>query len=311
MKVDNDLWVEKWRPQELQSYIGNDNLKETIESFIESGNIPHLLFFGGAGGGKTTLAKLITKSIDCDELIINASDENNVETIRTKVKGFASTKGFRNGKVVILDEFDYMSNSAQAILRNMMEKFSENCRFVLTCNYIDRVIEPIQSRCQTFEIEPPNKKDVIKHLSHILKEEKVKFETKDVETIVDSSFPDLRKIINIHQQNSTNGTLKLHSNSVIDNDIKSKILDILKSNDDDKSILIRKLINDRKINDFTELYKFLYDEVDEYGGSITSKIILILSDTHYKDAMVIEKEIIFMSCIIKIVQSLNELKNSK
>ena len=164
-EVNNSLWVEKYRPQKLDEYVGNEHLKTKVADYLQSGDVPHLLFFGKAGTGKTTLAKLIVNTIDCDHIIINASDENNVDTVRTKVKGFASTIGFRNSKIVILDEFDYMTPNAQAILRNLMETFSKHCRFILTCNYVEKVIDPIQSRCQTFQIVPPTKK-MLQYKSH-------------------------------------------------------------------------------------------------------------------------------------------------
>ena len=159
-EVNNSLWVEKYRPKRLSEYVGNEHLKEKVQGYLDSSDVPHLLFFGKAGTGKTTLAKLIVNSINCDHIIINASDENNVDTFRNKVKGFASTVGFKDLKVIILDEFDYMTPNAQAILRNLMETFSKHCRFILTCNYVEKVIDPIQSRCQTFQIVPPTKKDV-------------------------------------------------------------------------------------------------------------------------------------------------------
>ena len=146
-KVDNSLWVEKYRPSKFIDYVGNEHLKSKVEGYLETGDVPHLLLYGKAGTGKTTLAKLIVNSLDCDYMIINASDENNVETVRTKVKNFASSMGFKKYKIIILDEFDYMSQNAQAILRNLMETFSQHCRFILTCNYVEKVIEPIQSRC--------------------------------------------------------------------------------------------------------------------------------------------------------------------
>ena len=179
-EVNNSLWVEKYRPQKLEEYVGNDHLKQKVSDYLQSGDIPHLLFFGKAGTGKTTLAKLIVNSIDCDHIIINASDENNVDTVRNKVKGFASTVGFKDLKVIILDEFDYMTPNAQAILRNLMETFSKHCRFILTCNYVEKVISPIRSRTQEFQIVPPTRKDVAVQISQILGKEQVKFEPKDL-----------------------------------------------------------------------------------------------------------------------------------
>jgi len=302
-EVNNSLWVEKYRPRKLTEYVGNEHLKQKVSDYLQSGDVPHLLFFGKAGTGKTTLAKLIVNSINCDYIIINASDENNVDTVRNKVKGFASTIGFKDMKVIILDEFDYMTPNAQAILRNLMETFSKHCRFILTCNYVEKVIDPIQSRCQTFQIVPPSKKEVAVQISQILGKEQVGFKPTDLVPIIDSSYPDIRKIINTCQLNSTKGELKLDTTSVIDSDIKSKVVEILKGSDSkpNKWKNIRQAVADARIQDFTELYTFLYEKVDEYGGSNTSNIILILSESQHKDSLVVDKEITFMSCIIQIV----------
>jgi replication factor C small subunit len=302
-EVNNSLWVEKYRPRKLTEYVGNEHLKQKVSDYLQSGDVPHLLFFGKAGTGKTTLAKLIVNSINCDHIIINASDENNVDTVRNKVKGFASTVGFKDMKVIILDEFDYMTPNAQAILRNLMETFSKHCRFILTCNYVEKVIDPIQSRCQTFQIVPPTKKDVAVQISQILGKEGIGFQPADLVPIIDSSYPDIRKIINTCQLNSTKGQLKLDTTSVIDSDIKSKIVEILKGSDakPNKWKNIRQAVADARIQDFTELYTFLYEKVDDYGGNNTSNIILILSESQHKDALVVDKEITFMSCIIQIV----------
>ena len=302
-KVSNSLWVEKYRPSKLTEYVGNEHLKEKVSDYLQNGEIPHLLFFGKAGTGKTTLAKLIVNSIDCDHIIINASDENNVDTVRNKVKGFASTVGFKDMKIIILDEFDYMTPNAQALLRNLMETFSKHCRFILTCNYVEKVISPIRSRTQEFQIVPPSKKEVAVQISQILGREAIVFQPKDLVPIIDSSYPDIRKIINTCQLNASKGELKLDTTSVIDSDLKSKVVEILKSNDDKKNKWknIRQAVADSRTQDFTELYTFLYEKVEEYGDKNTSNIILILSESQSKDALVVDKEITFMSCIIQIV----------
>ena len=301
-ETPNTLWVEKYRPKKLEDYVGNDHLKQKIRDYIESGDVPHLLLFGKAGTGKTTLAKLIVNSINCDFMILNASDENNVDTVRNKVKTFASTVGFKDIKIVILDEFDYMTPQAQAILRNLMETFSKHCRFILTCNYVEKIIDPIQSRCQTFQIIPPTKKDVAVQISKILTEERIQFELKDLVPIVDSSYPDIRKIINTCQLNSSKGILKIDSSSISDADVRVKIIDILKSKDDKRNryVNLRQAVADSRIQDFTELYTHLYEKVNDYAVGNTSAVIMILAQGQYKDAMIVDKEICFMATLIEI-----------
>ena len=306
--VDNSLWVEKYRPIKLDDYVGNEHLKEKVSGYIESEDVPHLLLFGRAGTGKTTLAKLIVKSIECDYMIINASDENNVDTVRNKVKNFASSQGFKKYKIIILDEFDYMTPNAQAILRNLMETFSKHCRFILTCNYVEKIIDPIQSRCQTFQIVPPSKKEVAVQLDKILKSEDIKYDVKDLVPIIDSSYPDIRKIINTCQLNSVKGVLKLSKNDLLDSDFKTKILDILKTSDDsrNKYMKIRKTVADSKVQDFTEMYSLLYDKVDEYASGKISGVILVLAEGQHRDALAVDKEIPFMATILNILSTINK-----
>ena len=156
-----ELWVEKYRPITLEEYIGNETIKNKIADYLKQGSIQNLLFYGVAGTGKTTLAKLIAKNLNCDLLYINASDERGIDTIREKIIPFASSMSFNDVKIVILDEADYITPQAQATLRNTIESCSKTTRFILTCNYLERIISPLQSRCQTFEIIPPSKTEVI------------------------------------------------------------------------------------------------------------------------------------------------------
>ena len=305
-KVNNNLWVEKYRPTKLVDYVGNEHLKSKVEGYLETGEIPHLLLYGKAGTGKTTLAKLIVKSIECDYMIINASSENNVDTVRNKVTNFASSMGFKPFKIIILDEFDYMTHNAQAILRNLMETFSAHCRFILTCNYVEKVIEPIQSRCQSFQIVPPTKKDVAIQMSKILKAESIEFDVKDLVPIIDASYPDIRKVINTCQLNSNKGKLKVDVQNLLENDYKMKVLDILKSNDDsrNKYMKVRQAIIDSKANDFSELYTLLYDKVDEFAPNNTSGVILFLGEAVANSSLANDKEIIAAATMIKILNTL-------
>ena len=301
--VDNSLFVEKYRPTKLADYVGNEHLKDTIGRFIEKGDIPHLLFYGKAGTGKTTLAKLIVKAIKCDELIINASDDNGIDTIRNKVKGFASTVGFKDLKIIVLDEFDFMTPNAQAMLRSLMEDFSKHCRFILTCNYIEKIIQPIRSRCTEFQIVPPTKEDVKEQVVNILIKEQIKYELKDVTPIIDTYYPDIRKIINTVQSNSSGGILKLNEEELINSDLKSDIINILKggSSVDNKYKKIRRAIEDSRLQSFSELYTHLFNKVEEYGKDNSFAIIVLLAEGQYQESMVKDKKIQFISTIIKIV----------
>ena len=297
------LWVEKYRPQTLADYVGNETIKETIQQYLDNNDIPHLLLYGKAGTGKTTLAKLIVNTIKCDHMIINASDENNVDTVRNKVKNFASSVGFAGFKVVILDEFDYMTPNAQAILRNLMETFSKHCRFILTCNYIEKIIDPIQSRCQSFAITPPTKKDVAIQVSKILDTEKITYDIKNVAEIVSSYYPDIRRILNTCQLQSNKGELKVDKAIMIESDFKTKLVDALKGSDDKRNLYLktRQMVLDNQMNDYTEMYTYLYDKVDDYAGGNTANIILAIAEAQSKDALVVDKEIIFASLLIQII----------
>ena len=303
MQTEHTLWVEKYRPTNLDTYIGNDQLKSKVKVYLESGDLPHLLLFGKAGTGKTTLAKLLVNNIDCDYLYINASDENNVETVRSKVKNFASTMGFKDYKVIILDECDYITPNAQAALRNLMETFSKHCRFILTCNFVERIIDPIQSRCQTFQVIPPNKNDVAKHLHNILTQESVSYEREDLAILVNSGYPDIRRVINGAQRQSVGGKLEIDKQSIVENDYKLKLLEILEKQDKKSAFNnSRQLIADAKVTDFADLFRLLYDEVDTYGKGHLAECILIIAKYELSDAQVVDKEINAMAMIIEILQ---------
>ena len=303
--MSNYIWVEKYRPSSLDTYIGNEHLKSKVEIYLESGDLPHLLLYGKAGTGKTTLAKILVNNIECDYLYINASDENNVDTVRTKVKNFASTIGFKDLKIIILDECDYITPNAQAALRNLMETFSKHCRFILTCNYVERIIDPIQSRCQLFQIIPPSKKEVAQKLHNILTEENVNGELEDIKILVDSGYPDIRRVINSAQRNVVRGKLKLDTGSIIQNDYKLKLLKILETQNKKNAFKdIRQLLADNKVTDFADLFRLLYDEVDGYGKGHIAECILIIAKYELSDSQVVDKEINAMAMVVELLQEI-------
>mgnify|MGYP001364020206 CR=1 FL=1 len=301
--MSNYIWVEKYRPSSLDTYIGNEHLKSKVDIYLESGDLPHLLLYGKAGTGKTTLAKILVNNIECDYLYINASDENSVDTVRNKVRQFASTVGFKDLKIIILDECDYITPNAQAALRNLMETFSKHCRFILTCNFVERIIDPIQSRCQSFQIIPPDRKQVAMHLSNILQKERVDSKVDDIVLLVNSGYPDIRRVINGAQRQSVDGKLVIDKQSIVENDYKLKLLEILKKQDKKSAFnSVRQLMADAKVTDFADLFRLLYDEVDGYGKGHIAECILIIAKYELSDAQVVDKEINAMAMIIEILQ---------
>ena len=294
------LWVERYRPQDLSTYVGNEHLKTKVERFLDDGNIPHLLLYGRAGGGKTTLAKIIVNNTECDYLYINASDERNIDLVRDKLKTFASSVGFKPMKVVILDEADYLNvNSAQPALRNLMETFSAHCRFILTCNYVEKIIDPIQSRCQTYKIVPPSKKEVAVHAKTILEKENISFDLDDLALVVTAGYPDLRKVINELQRMSINGKLTVDKDGMIHNEFKLQFLDAIRNGESISTI--RKMVADSNFTEYTELYRLLYDEVESFGVDKMPEIIADISKGSYQDVLVVDKEINFIATVSNIL----------
>jgi replication factor C small subunit len=273
-----------------------------VSKYISTGDIPHLLLHGKAGTGKTTLAKLLVSNVDCDQMYVNASDENNVETVRNKIKMFASSVGFKDLKVIILDECDFLTPNAQAALRNLMETFSKHCRFILTCNYVERIIDPIQSRCQSFQIIPPSKKEVAIHTSQILNTEGISFENEQIVTMVNSSYPDIRRIINAVQRNIVDNRLIVDTESLVQNDYKLQVLEILQTQDKKNAFKnLRQLLADSQIRDYADLFRLLYDEIESYGKGHIAEVILTIAKYELSDAQVVDKEINAMAMLIEIL----------
>ncbi len=303
------IWNEKYRPLTLDTSVGNDTVKATFQQYIDTNDVPHLLLYGDAGSGKTTLAKIVANTIAKDNYIyINASDENSVDTVRDKIKQFASSIGFGGLKLIILDECDYMTPNAQAALRNVIETFSKTTRFILTCNYVDKIIDPIQSRCQIFNIVPPSKKEVASHLVKILDGENVKYEKDSLVTIINQSYPDIRRVINTTQRCVIGGVLKLDETTLVEHNYLSSILDVLKSSKSKKEKFdgIRQLLADNHVRDFNQMFRYLYDNVDTFANGFVSTIILIIAEAQYKDSFVVDHEINSMAMFIQIIMEIDQ-----
>lgn len=300
---DHTLLVEKYRPTNIENYVGNKSIKDTIQKYINQNDIQNLLFYGPAGTGKTTLAKLIVKNLDCDHLYINASDERGIETIRDKVAGFASTASFKGIKVVILDEADFLTIMAQASLRNVIETFSRSTRFILTCNYVERIIDPIQSRCQTLKIVPPNKLDILKHLVKIVKREDIYTVEDDLRTIVDNNYPDVRKMLNTIQISTTDNKLNLDTTALVESNYMDKVLTELK-NKKPNWRTIRQIIADSNVNDFEGFYRYLYDNSNEYAPGKEGMIAYYINEYSYQSNFRIDKEVNCMALMSKIIETI-------
>lgn len=302
------IWAEKYRPKDLKNYIADASLKEIMNSFIEKKEICHLLLHGKPGCGKTSLAKILASNIKCDLLYVNASDNTGIDFVRDKIRPFAASTGFNDLKIVILDECEYISLNAQSSLRNLMETFSLNTRFILTCNYVEKIISPLISRCQVFEIEPPSKKDVAVYLKNILDNEKIKYDLLDIKRIVVDFYPDVRKIINYTQQSCLNGEIKHIKVQKSGDDINNYILDQLKDNTKSSFNNIRQHIADSGLRTFDDLYKSIFNNIDilcENKLDIVPDITITIAEYTFQSSMVVDKEITFMACIASLLKLLN------
>ena len=298
----NSLLNEKYRPTKLKDYVGNESLKSSIASQLYNNDIQNYLFYGPAGTGKTTLAKLIIKNLDCDHIYINASDERGIETIRDKVSSFASVASFKPLKVVILDEADFLTIQAQASLRNIIETFSRTTRFILTCNYVERIIDPLQSRCQTIKVVPPTKKEVAVHLASICDKESISYEPKAIGKIVNKFYPDLRKMLNTIQASTNKNKLTLDDSLLVST---SYMTSIIKELEKPKSSFtkIRQIIADANVDDFDELFRFLYENASKYIPGKEGTVAILVNEHLYQANFRIDKEINVMSLIQNIINN--------
>lgn len=301
------LWVEKYRPAKVADCVLPQSLKETFSTLVSTGNLPNMLFTGTAGVGKTTVAKALCKELDLDYIVVNGSEEGNIDTLRNKIKHFASTVSLQGGyKVVILDEADYLNpQSTQPALRGFIEEFSNNCRFILTCNFKNRIIEPLHSRCSVYEFAIPNaEKPAIaagffKRTMDILESEGITFDQRVVATLVEKYFPDFRRVLNELQRYSLSGT------------IDAGIL--VNLSEDNVKILVAHL----KDKDFKGMRKWVVDNIDTEPAAIFRKIydnmltymkpqsvpnaVLILADYQYKNAFVADHELNIVACMVELM----------
>ena len=298
---EHSLLVEKYRSKNLSEYVGNDHIKNQIQKYLDQDDIQNFIFYGPAGTGKTTLAKLIVNNLDCDYLYINSSDERGIETIRDKVTNFSSTASFRQIKVVILDEADFLTIQAQASLRNVIETFSRSTRFIMTCNFVERIIDPLQSRCQVLKIVPPSKKEIAKHLKTILDSEQTKFEIEALVNIVNTHHPDIRKMLNTIQLSTKDNELVLDKSIIVSSNYIKQIIAELKNPKTDYRKL-RQIIADSGVKDFEELYRSLFDYAGEYAKGREGSVAMILNEHQYHSNFRIDKEINISSCLARIIE---------
>lgn len=296
MNKKHKLWVERFRPSTLDGYLGNESFLGDLKEWITQQDFPNLLLYGGPGSGKTTAAKLIVNQIDCDYLYINCSDENGIDVIRDNVKQFASAASFKSLKIVILDEADFLTINAQAALRNIIETFSLKTRFIFTCNFVERIIQPLQSRLAGYSLQPPTKKQLYLHLVKILESENVDYDKHDVAHIINYFFPDIRKVLNNLQSCIKEGKINIAGKSFTKSDYVQQIVDLVNKPDKDTFTNIRQIIADNEVREFSEIYRALYDNT-----SSATKIIIIAEGIHNSSTS-IDKEITFMSTIIKLLQ---------
>jgi len=295
---------EKYRPDTLEGYICQDDIKTKFKEFIKQQDIPHLLFAGKPGAGKTTIAKILVKNIDCDYLYINATDERSIDVMRDKVGTFAAAGSFKPLKIVILDEATHILQASQVILLNMMETYSLTTRFILTGNYPERLIDPLRSRCQEFDLQPPSKKVVAQHISTILDKENIEYEIQDLVTIVNKFYPDFRKVINNCQKYTVDNVLKLDTSIETLDNYKDQVLEELKKPSNKSFNTIRQIIANAETDDYESLYTFLYEKLSEYSKGNEGVIICYLEEYMYHATFRLDKEINIMACMAKILETI-------
>lgn len=301
------LWVEKYRPTTIDECVLPERLKKTFKDMVESGESQNLLLSGSAGCGKTTVAKALCNELETDWMMVNCSEDGNIDTLRTRIRGFASTVSLTGSKkVVILDEFDYANaQSTQPALRGFIEEFADNCRFILTCNFKNRIIEPIHSRCTCIHFQF-GKKDMSKmssqfmdRITHILEGESVPYEDKVIAKLIVRYAPDFRRVINELQRYSVAGTIDVG----ILADVKNiKINDLMGSMKCKNFQEVRKWVVDNLDNDQVQIFKKIYDGLsDNIEPQSIPAAILIIAEYQYKSAFVADQEINMTACCVELM----------
>jgi DNA polymerase III delta prime subunit len=304
--MEHLLWTEKYRPQTIEDCILPKRLKEVFQQYASQKQIPNLLLTGSAGVGKTTVAKALCQEAGCDYLVINGSDESGIDTFRVKIKNYASSMSFTGGrKVIIIDEADYLNpNSTQPALRNAIEEFASNCSFIFTCNYKNRIIEPLHSRMAVIEFGLKNGEkmkmatEFLKRTESILQSEKIEFDKKVVAELVTKHFPDFRRVINELQRYSQLGKIDV---GVLAQVADVSITEIVKYIKDKDFGAVRKWVATNEVDSttfFRKLYDNLYDFLKPHS---IPQVILILADYQYKQAFVVDQEINIVACLIQIM----------
>ena len=300
-----ELWTEKYRPKDVDGYVFRDTQqREQIQAWIKEGSIPHLLLSGAPGVGKTTLAKILITQLEIDEydvLEINASRENSVDTIRDKISGFVETMPFGKFKVVLLDEADYISPNGQAALRGVMETFAQTARFILTCNYPNRVIPALHSRCQGFHIEKIDQTEFTARVAKILMDESVTPDLDILDTYVKATYPDLRKCLNLVQMNSATGTLIApQANEGSAKDYRLDVVSLFKAG---KIQEARKLLcKHARPEEMEDIFRWMYDNLDLFGDTDEKKdkAILVIRNGLVNNSLVADAEINLSATMVEL-----------
>jgi DNA polymerase III delta prime subunit len=303
--MEHLLWTEKYRPQTVAECILPERMKDSFQEYVNKKQIPNLMLTGGPGIGKTTAAKAMCIEVGCDYMVLNGSDERGIDTIRFKVKNYASSMSFSGGrKVIILDEADYLTPEAQAILRGAIEEFEINCSFIFTCNYKSKLIEALHSRCSVidFSLKNNEKKEMasqfFKRVCDILKTENVEYNEKVLVEVIKKHFPDFRRVLNELQRYSQSGKIDVGILSQLTDASLSEVIKFMKAKD---FISVRKWVATSEVSSVS-LYRDLYDNLYDYvlPESIPG-IVLILADYQFKQAFVADHEINMVACLTEIM----------